>query len=94
MEAEVGIHGDLVVLLPTQYRGQVESVEIHSNNSTSSGSLLEAGWFAGDTHNGDRPHFRFTKSGAGFGADIWVIAKLTNGQVLSYNIPNGAARWD
>jgi len=87
-------NGNLVVLLPTQYRGQVESVGIHRTNSTSTDTLIEAGWFAGDTHNGARPHFRFADSGGSYGADIWLIAKLADGQALSYNIPNGAARWD
>jgi hypothetical protein len=78
----------LVVLLPRSYRRQVQSVGIYS----STGNLIESGRFAGDTHNGNRPHYRFSKSGAGYGSEIYVVATLNSGGKVHWRIPNGARR--
>jgi hypothetical protein len=87
-------NGNLVVLLPNALRGQVVSGAIHSDDSRSAATMIEAGVFAGDDHNGARPHYRFSQSGAAYGADVWFIAETADGQALAYNIPNGASRWD
>lgn len=78
----------LVVLLPSSYRRQVQSVGVYS----ASGSLLESGRFSGDVHNGNRPHYRFSKPGAGYGTNIYVVATLNSGAKVHWHIPNGARR--
>ena len=85
-------NGNLVVLLPTQLRGRVSSANLHTANSTSQDTLIEVGRFVGDTHNGNRPHFRFLESGGTYGS-VWVIAETEEG-TLGWEIPNGAQRWD
>lgn len=80
--------GRLVVLLPPQYRGNVSGAHIANAN----GDVIEVGRFAGDTHNGYRPHFRFTQSGAFYGADIYVVADLSEGGDVHWPIVNGAQR--
>ncbi len=87
-------NGALVVLLPNALRGNVSGAELHSTDSTSADSLIEVGRFAGDTHNGERPHFRFNGSGGSYGSEIWIIAKTSDGRNLGYFIPNGAGRVD
>lgn len=78
--------GNLVILLPNALRGKVNGCTvIYSGGS-------EAGRFAGDTHNGDRPHYRFSKSGAAYGQNITVVASLTAGGDETWSIPNGAER--
>lgn len=80
--------GRLVVLLPPQYRGNVSSAYIANAN----GGVIEVGRFAGDTHNGRRPHYRFSQSGAAYGADIYVVADLNEGGDVHWPIANGANR--
>lgn len=81
--------GNLVVLLPNELRGQVDSVEIKKDGVT-----LESGRFTGDTKNGNRPHFRFDKPGAGYGDNVEVVARLSNGETRTFRIDQGAARHD
>ncbi len=78
----------LVVLLPSQFKGNVESCWI----ANAGGGVIEVGNFAGDTHNGNRPHYRFSKPGSGYGANIQVVARLKSGGTESWAIPNGASR--
>lgn len=78
--------GRLVILLPSRFRGHVSRLSI------SGGFGTEVGRFAGDTHNGFRPHFRFSHHGSRYGSNITVNALLSNGQIVSWNIPNGASR--
>jgi hypothetical protein len=87
-------NGRLVVLLPQNLTGNVVAANIHSTDSTSPDTMIAQGRFAGDTHNGNRAHFRFEENGAAYGANVWVIATTGDGQNLGWLIPNGAARWD
>ena len=86
-------NGRLVVLLPNSLRGEVTSASIHTTDSFSESTKIEEGRFAGDDHNGERPHYRFNQSGPGYGNDIWVIARTSSG-VQGWNIPAGSQRWD
>ena len=79
--------GNLVVLLPSSLRGRVNGAEIRRGGST-----LEKGRFTGDTHNGNRPHYRFSKPGAGYGTGLTVVAFLSGGGTQSWSVPNGAQR--
>jgi len=77
--------GKLVILLPGSLRGRVSGCSI----SGSFGS--ENGRFTGDTHNGNRPHYRFSRPGASYGSNITVTARTTDG-TRTWRIPNGASR--
>ncbi len=80
--------GRLVVLLPASLRRNVERCWIAS----AGGAEIETGRFAGDNHNGNRPHYRFSKPGSGYGANIQVVARLKSGGTERWAIPNGASR--
>ena len=86
-------NGRLVVLLPRQFTGRVTSGNIHTSENANDGNLVEAGIFAGDTHNGNRAHFRFENSGATYG-QVWFVATLADGSRRAWFIENGAQRWD
>lgn len=79
-------NGKLVVLLPASLRGKVSSCTISGSFGSENGS------FAGDTHNGNRPHYRFSKHGSQYGTGITVSAKLNDGATRTWSIPNGANR--
>ena len=81
-------NGRLVILLPTQYRRQVSSQFVADGD----GNVLETGVFTTDEHNGDRPHFRYSRPGASFGNNVYAVADLTGGGTVHWPIPNGAAR--
>jgi hypothetical protein len=83
-------NGNLVVLLPSQYRGRVSQTAILGVG----GQVIEVGRFAGDTHNGNRPHYRFSMPGAGFGNNITVAARFTDGSVRTWRIPRGGSRFE
>ncbi len=86
--------GNLVVLLPTDLRGMLDRVEIHSELPASADTLLEEGRFSGDEHNGARPHYRFDQPGSGYGSDVHVVAYKTDGTQITWDITNGADRHD
>lgn len=52
-------HGPLVVLTPQVFNNRIDQVEILDD----SGNVIEQGNFAGNQHNGNRGHFRFSKPG-------------------------------
>ena len=79
--------GNLVVLLPGSLRGNVSGCAIFRGSSR-----VESGRFAGDTHNGRRPHYRFSMPGAGYGRGLTVRATLRSGGSRSFSVPNGASR--
>ena len=81
-------NGNLVILLPAIYRGRVQSTTI----SGSFGS--ETGRFHTDTHNGFRPHFRFSRPGAAYGSNITVQALYDGNKIESWVVPNGASRYE
>jgi len=84
--------GNLVVLFPAAYRGRVTRGTVYAVLPPSEENVVEEGYFAGDTHNGMRPHYRFTRPGAAFGNDIFVVARLSDGSFESWYIPYGADR--
>ena len=86
-------NGRLVVLLPAEFTGNVTSGDLHTSNNASIGNLVEAGLFVGDTHNGNRAHYRFKNPGGAYG-QVWFVATLGDGSRRAWFIENGAQRWD
>lgn len=85
-------NGRLVILLPSAYNGgRVSSCEIHTRLPPSTGSLVEAGGYAGD-HNGDRPHYRFSRPGSGYGNNIHVVARFPDNSIETWLVPDGSER--
>jgi len=80
--------GKLVVLLPNSYKGIVTMCYI----TDSAGGFIESGRFVGDIHNGERPHFRFSKPGAAYGASRYIVSVNNDGTQHHWFIPNGASR--
>lgn len=78
--------GRLAVLLPSSFAGRVSGVTIRRG-----GASLESGRFTGNT-NGNRPTFRFSKPGAGYGTGLTLVATLRGGGSASWSIPNGGRR--
>ena len=77
----------LVVLLPTQYTGDVSGVFV----ANSSGDILDQGAFGG-VHNGDREHYRFPKPGASYGDNVYVVADLKDGTSVYWIVADGSER--
>ncbi len=85
-------NGKLVVLLPSKYTGQVVKAGIYSSLPPSASNMVEEGRFAGDTHNGGRAHFRFGRSGGSYPDNSYVVAQLSNGQSVSFQVSESSAR--
>ncbi|MEZ4753177.1 MAG: hypothetical protein R3A13_02575, partial [Bdellovibrionota bacterium] len=69
--------GKLVVLLPSSYRQKISGVKVMSG-SKSHESLA----FAGDQHNGGRPHYRsYSKAGKNFPDGSYVAVAMKQGGV-------------
>lgn len=81
--------GTLVVLLPKEMTGNIESLVLKSLT----GEEIEKGSFS-SVANGDREHFRFTKPGAEYPKDLVVEVKLKDGSVKTYSIPDPSQRYD
>ncbi len=81
--------GKLVVLAPEAFTGNIASVLLKDE----AGKQVETGVFSG-IGNGERAHFRFTKPGGSYPANLTVEFKLDNGEVKQYKIPNPALRYD
>lgn len=84
----------LVVLLPEALRGAISKVEIHSSLPPSDITKLGEGRFAGDTMNGNRPHFRFDKPGSSYGSNVHVVAYKNDGSTMTWDITDGGKRHD
>ena len=85
----VGEHsGKLVVVLPPQYTSRpVAAVYITS----AGGDFLDGSAYTG-VANGGRRHYRFAKKGREYGADVRVVAEITDAPTVHWVIPNGAGR--
>jgi hypothetical protein len=86
--------GNLVVLLPTDLKGLIDRVEIHTEVPPTEETKVAEGRFAGDTHNGGRAHFRFDKPGADYGDNIHLVCYKDDGSYVSWAIGNGGDRHD
>ncbi len=84
--------GNLVVLLPPQLTGLVESAQLYSALPPTEQNRLEVGRFTGDTHNGGRAHFRFDQPGGSYPDGAVVLATLTDGRTVSFRIGESSSR--
>lgn len=81
--------GKLVVLLPSNMTGLIESLALVDEE----GNELETGRF-GSVGNGDREHFRFNRPGEAYPGNLRVVAKMKDGSLVVYNIDDPAQRYD
>ena len=86
--------GNLVVLLPTDLKGMIDRVEVHSELPPTESTKLDEGRFAGDTHNGGRPHFRFSKPGEDYGENVHVVVFKDDGTTVTWDIEDPSQRYD
>ncbi len=84
--------GKLVVLLPPSFTGHVQSAAIYSDLPPSAGTFIEEGRFSGDRHNGGRAHFRFDNSGRNYPDNSYLVAKLSDGTKVPFQIGNSSSR--
>ena len=80
--------GKLAILLPKRYTGQVKSVKILNAQGT---KVLQKGHYSG-VGNGDREHFRFSKSGGNFPDGAIVLITLKDGSTNHVTIKDTSAR--
>ncbi len=79
----------LVILLPSEYASQVEDVLLKDEDD----NILERGNSSGYA-NGGREHFRFEKAGQDYPDNLTVEVRMTDGSIMSYEIPNPSERYD
>ncbi len=85
-------NGKLVILLPQSLTGKVQSTSIHSSLPPGSTNMIESGKFSGDTHNGNRAHFRFSKPGDSYPDNAYVVAQLKDGTYTTFQINDSGRR--
>jgi hypothetical protein len=81
-------NGDLVVLLPKRLTGKVQEVRVLSPDGKKN---LGKGKYSG-IGNGDREHFRFSKSGSGYPDGSIVYIKLEDGTTRHIKISDTSKR--
>jgi hypothetical protein len=81
--------GKLAIVLPKALTGKVKSVKILSADKT---KTLATGKFSG-VGNGDREHFRFSKSGGSYPDGAVVVITLEDGSKRNVVIKDSAARY-
>ena len=85
--------GKLAVLLPKSFAGQIEKLEVHSSLPPSDSSKVAEGSYKYDS-NGGRPTFRFSKPGASYGDNLYVVAFKKDGSTATWDIEDGGKRND
>ena len=81
--------GKLVFLFTNLLRKRINFVGIFKN-----GRLVERGIFKTDSHNGNRPHYRFRKSGGGYPDGCQVVAITKSGWKVVYTVGETSKRND
>ena len=79
--------GNLVILLPQTFTGNVEGVSVYGPD----GQQLEEGRASG-VANGGREHFRFSKPGGSYPAGTQVVVTLSDGTIQRIEIGDTARR--
>ena len=82
--------GTLAVLMPSDLVHQVDSLVIKD----AEGNVIEEGHSTGYGDNGEREKFAFSKPGGSYSSNLTVEARLSNGAVKTWLIPNPSLRYD
>jgi len=85
--------GKLVVLLPASISNSIEKVILKDLE----GNEIESGNFTGlanADNEGERAHYRFSKSGGSYPDGVTVEVTLTNGETVSYTVSDSSERCD
>ncbi len=80
--------GNLVVLTPSSFSGQISSVVLKDADD----KILATGHYSGNG-NGGRDHFRFDKPGKSYPSPLTVEVKFDSGQLETYLIKNSDERY-
>ena len=78
---------NLVVLLPSSLTDGFRETFL----ADADGNFIERGVFSG-VHNGGREHYRFSRPGAAYGRDLFVVGQDRNGNRVHWPISNGGSR--
>jgi hypothetical protein len=78
-----------VMLTPSNTRGEFVRAELRR---IAGDILIEAPRFDGDTHNGNRPHWRMAKTGLDYGNDFVFRGIRADGTFRDWIITEGGAR--
>lgn len=78
---------NLVVLLPASLTDGFRETFL----ADADGNIIERGVFSG-VHNGGREHYRFSRPGAAYGRDLFVLGQDRNGNRVHWPISNGGSR--
>jgi len=81
--------GNLVVLLPSKFKEQVESLLLKDSEDNE----IEQGRSTAYA-NGDREHFRFSKAGSDYSENLKVEVKFKDGTSTTYTIADPSQRYD
>lgn len=76
--------GALAVLVPSNYSGNIASINLVDGE----GNVIESGDYRGNT-NGDRPTFDFSQPGYAYPADVRVQLVQDNGEEVFFNPSEG-----
>ena len=85
-------NGKLVVLLPSGLTGKVVKAGVYTSVPPTQANLVEEGRFSGDDHNGGRAHFRFNNAGGSYPDGSYVVAQLSDGRTVSFQVGETSAR--
>ena len=80
------------MLFPPNLTGNISNAGIYSSLPPSYENLIEQGDFSGDSHNGGRAHFRFSKPGGSYPDGVYVVAQLDNGETATFEIEESSNR--
>ena len=85
--------GKLAVILPESFSGNVDRIEIHTALPATDENKLASVDYTKDYEDG-RPLFRFDKSGAEYGDNVYVVAYNNDGSTANWEISDGSERND
>lgn len=82
--------GKLAVLLPSRLTGKIKSVAILSPDKT---KILAKGKYSG-VGNGNREHFRFSKTGSGYPDNTFVMITMKDGKTYNVKVKETSDRYE
>ncbi len=86
--------GNLAVLLPSDFTGNIDRVELHEPGEISETSLIDAGRYAGVRAEDGRAIFRFEQPGGAYPGGTQVVAYFDSGESAVWEIQDTGARND